>query len=101
MHRVARKEFLRFNPARFNIYYLGGILIAGIAAAVILLSGPEASHNLKPLNSTGKFNSSDTGRYLQIELKEPVRKDSNIPKAGYNESEKRKDTSGFSQMSRD
>jgi PKD repeat protein len=100
MHRVAIKEFMRFNPAGFNIYYLVGILIAGIAAAVILLSGPEASPNLIPLNNTGKFNSSDTGRYLQIELKEPVRKDSNIPKAGYNESRKRKDISGFSQMSR-
>ena len=38
MKSLARREFFRFNPARFNIYYLGGIVAAGIAAAIILLS---------------------------------------------------------------
>lgn len=36
MRRLARKEFLRFNPSRFNIYYLGGILIAGLITSVLL-----------------------------------------------------------------
>ena len=39
MRRLARREFLRFNPARFNIYYLGGIIAAGITAAIIAFSG--------------------------------------------------------------
>ena len=39
MRKLARREFLHFNPARFNIYYLGGILVAGITAAIILFSG--------------------------------------------------------------
>ena len=88
MRRVARKEFMHFNPARFNIYYLGGILIAGITASVILFSGSEASDKLKPLNITDKITSSDTGRYLQIELKKPVRKDSNISNLSHNKSRK-------------
>ena len=98
MHRVVIKEFMRFNPASFNIYYLGGILIAGITAAVILFSGSEASYKLKPLNITDKITSSDTVRYLQIELKKPDRKDSNISNLSYNKSRKSKEISGFSHV---
>lgn len=36
MRIQARREFIRFNPGRFNIYYLGGILVAGITAGIIL-----------------------------------------------------------------
>ena len=36
MRRLARKEFMRFNPARINIYYIGGIVITGITVAVML-----------------------------------------------------------------
>jgi len=46
MRKLARREFMTFNPARFNIYYLGGVLIAGLAAALILSSGNENSANL-------------------------------------------------------
>lgn len=35
--KLGRKEFLRFNPERFNIYYAGAIFAAGAAAALILL----------------------------------------------------------------
>jgi hypothetical protein len=96
MHRVVIKEFMHFNPAGFNIYYLSGILIAGITAAVILFPVSEASHNLKPLTITGKFNSTDSSSYLQIELKNPIRKDSDISNIRYNESRKGKDVTGFS-----
>ncbi|MBK9391643.1 MAG: hypothetical protein IPN68_16195, partial [Bacteroidetes bacterium] len=40
MKKLARREFVTFNPARFNAYYLGGLVAAGIAA-VILLSPSE------------------------------------------------------------
>ncbi len=96
MHRVVIKEFLHFNPSGFNIYYLGGILIAGITTAVMLFSGSEASHNLTPLNITGKFNSTDTSNYLQIKLEKPVRKDSDISNIRYKKSGKSKDVTGFS-----
>jgi PKD repeat protein len=39
MRKLGRKEFLRFNPSRINIYYIGGIVAVGIAAALILSSG--------------------------------------------------------------
>jgi PKD repeat protein len=52
MRKVAGKEFLRFNPARFNIYYLGGILVAGITAAVVLYSEKDHSEKLIPLNNS-------------------------------------------------
>jgi len=39
MRKLAIREFMTFNPARFNIYYLGGIVVAGITAALILSSG--------------------------------------------------------------
>jgi len=38
MHRLGRMEFLRFNPLRFNIWYAGGIVAAGVALAIILSS---------------------------------------------------------------
>ena len=38
MRRVGRREFLRFNPSRFNIWYLGGIVAAGATLAIILSS---------------------------------------------------------------
>jgi PKD repeat protein len=41
MRKLARREFLRFNPARFNVYYIGGILVAAITASLVLLSGSE------------------------------------------------------------
>jgi PKD repeat protein len=39
MRRLARREFLRFNPARMNIYYVGALIAVGITAAVIGFSG--------------------------------------------------------------
>jgi PKD repeat protein len=36
MRKVARREFLRFNPARFNIYY-AAIITAGIVTALMLV----------------------------------------------------------------
>jgi len=38
MKKVARKEFIRFNPARFNIYYLSGLVAATFTAAILIFS---------------------------------------------------------------
>ena len=99
MRRVARKEFMRFNPSRFNIYYLGGILISGITAAVILFSGSENSDHLKPLSVSGKLNNNDTSRYIQIGVEQPVRKKSNKSNISRNESIKGKVVSKLSDVS--
>jgi PKD repeat protein len=39
MHKIARKEFMRFNPLRFNIYYLGMIVAGTIIAGLLIFSG--------------------------------------------------------------
>ncbi|HLN54899.1 MAG TPA: PKD domain-containing protein [Bacteroidales bacterium] len=41
MRKLARKEFLRFNPSRFNVYYLGIITAGAVIAGLLLLSDPE------------------------------------------------------------
>jgi len=41
MSKLGRKEFLRFNPARANIYYVGGIIAAGLAAGLLLTTRPS------------------------------------------------------------
>lgn len=38
MRKVARREFLRFNPGRFNVWYIGGILAAGLIAALLIVT---------------------------------------------------------------
>lgn len=40
MRKLGRREFLRFNPARFNIWYAGGIAVAGAALAIIITLDP-------------------------------------------------------------
>lgn len=49
MRKLGRKEFLRFNPARINIYYIGGLLLIGIVTALILTSEPSQNDVDKPL----------------------------------------------------
>lgn len=41
MRKLGRKEFLRFNPARFNIYYVALIVAAAVTAGIILFSKPS------------------------------------------------------------
>lgn len=36
MRRVGRREFIRFNPLRFNVYYLGGLIAAGVIATILI-----------------------------------------------------------------
>jgi len=55
MRSVGRKEFLRFNPSRINIWYVGAVAAAGTAIAVILSS----SSGQKP---------EEAGEQVQIEI---------------------------------
>lgn len=52
MHRLDRKEFLRFNPARFNIFYLAaaaaGLTIAGLLLFTSLRNGNAAPEDQAP-----------------------------------------------------
>jgi PKD repeat protein len=67
IHRVGRREFLRFNPGRFNIWYAGSVAIAGTALAIILSSGPEKKNRDLPkpapieINNEANDNKADLG----------------------------------------
>lgn len=73
MRRVARKEFLRFNPSRLNIYYGAGILVAGIASAVLIFSPSKDSASLIPDSSTKRINRPDTTSLVELPVKQIVR----------------------------
>ncbi|MCX6327650.1 MAG: PKD domain-containing protein [Bacteroidia bacterium] len=72
MSKLTRREFLRFYPARFNIYYLGGILVAGITAAFILSSGILNSDQLAPSNLPGERIKTDSTEYLNVPVEQSV-----------------------------
>jgi PKD repeat protein len=75
MRRVARKEFVRFNASRLNIYYLGGILVSGIATGLLLFSTSEKSDQLlKPVITENIINT-DSINYLEVPVEQPQRKD--------------------------
>jgi len=59
MRKLARREFLRFNPAKFNIYYLGGILASVITAVIVLSSGSNRSDLLAPTYFSGENNKTE------------------------------------------
>jgi len=54
MRRLGRREFLRFNPSRFNIWYIGGIVGTGILLAILLSSGPDSTEKIKPEEPSGR-----------------------------------------------
>jgi hypothetical protein len=62
MRRLARREFLHFNPVRLNIWYTSGVVVIGAALALILSSGPGGNDQklLSPvsgaINETGVIN---------------------------------------------
>ena len=75
MRRVARKEFMRFNVSRLNIYYLGGILISGIATGLLLFSSYKNTDHLYKYSSMEKVYKTDTINYIEIPVEQPQRKD--------------------------
>jgi PKD repeat protein len=46
MRRLNRKEFLRFNPARFNVYYLASAVAGLTVATLMLLTSPRGKNTL-------------------------------------------------------
>ena len=46
MRKLSVREFLHFNPFRFNIYYLGGIIAAGIATVLILSTAHDSKNQI-------------------------------------------------------
>jgi PKD repeat protein len=46
MSRLSGREFLRFNPSRFNIWYAGTIAVAGAVLALVLTNHKEESSTI-------------------------------------------------------
>jgi PKD repeat protein len=66
MRQVARKEFLRFNPARLNIYYVSGILITAITATILLLSSSRHTVQLNSSESSIGLRQTDSSSVFEI-----------------------------------
>ena len=41
MRKLAGREFIRFNPSRFNVFYLAGIVASVVIATLFITSNPE------------------------------------------------------------
>jgi len=67
MRRVARKEFLQFNPGRFNIFYLG-ITVTIITASSLLFTG-VFEYDQKTDDSA---KSNDSTEYFEVAIGEPI-----------------------------
>ncbi len=80
MKRLAFKEFLHFNPARFNIWYLGAGAAAVLAVVLLLSGGPDRSDNEKnntappagnyDMDVTGGLMNDQAGDLYPVKLKE-------------------------------
>lgn len=68
MRTLSRREFIRFNPARFNAYYLGGVLVAAVTAGILLFSGKENPN--QPDNTYNNQNIENAFNGNAIELPE-------------------------------
>jgi PKD repeat protein len=60
MKKLARREFVRFNPSRLNIYYIAGIVAAGIATTLLLVNGPQKESKTDPYEKANKMIKTET-----------------------------------------
>lgn len=68
MRQVSRYEFLHFSSGSFNIFYLGGILLAAIGASLLIFSGSQTINSSHNVTSASK---ADSATYLQVEVRKP------------------------------
>jgi PKD repeat protein len=54
MRKVARKEFIRFNPGRFNVYYLSVLVAATFTAGILIFTnlGKPDYENIRTITDT-------------------------------------------------
>jgi hypothetical protein len=72
MRKVARMEFMRFNPSKFNIYYLSGILVTGITVAALVLFQPSVLKQHISAVDNNKSDSSLPKSVLEVNAGQPV-----------------------------
>jgi len=88
MRRVARQEFLRFIPYRFNIFYLAGILIPAITVAGLVFATLHEKNTVSTSLPLSRISSKDTAKYFEVNIPEPERKPVNVPLTVQKKSEK-------------
>jgi hypothetical protein len=71
MRRLGRKKFLHFNPARFNIWYLGGIIVTGAALAIILSSGSDKTARVQPQEPAAQITKDEASENLNVAAEQP------------------------------
>jgi PKD repeat protein len=49
MTKLGRKEFFHFIPSKINIWYIGGVVVAGASIALLLSTNPKNSDNNLPV----------------------------------------------------
>ena len=84
MRTLARHEFIHFYPARFNIYYLGGILAAVITAGIVLFTSGRNNVNLTPANVKAEPDTISRNAVINIPagsivVKEPAKTTNRMP----------------------
>lgn len=73
MKQVGRKEFLHFNPSRFNIWYTGGIAFTGTVLAIVLATHPGKIAKPLPVSAPAERNiQSDTVNRNIVTVRTPV-----------------------------
>jgi hypothetical protein len=72
MRKQAGREFVHFNPVRFNVYYLGAILIAGISAALMLSFGPQVSDKLSSLTTANESSKPVSSEKIINQVEQPA-----------------------------
>lgn len=69
MRKLAVREFLHFNPKRFNIYYAGGIIVTAITALVISSSVNTRNNNQDKKPGEDNYGRSDTTAIVENQVK--------------------------------
>ena len=93
MRRLGRREFLHFNPTRFNIWYAGSIVVAGAALAIILSSGSDKNERKQQEPASIELKNSAVSDSLNIIIPK-----SQVLNAGVNAQGQARETKGGSSV---
>jgi PKD repeat protein len=72
MRELAFREFMRFIPSRFNIYYLIGLLAAIVTTGLLVFSGYGNHKSEEPVSTLINSDSVSVTRYLDIPAGSPI-----------------------------